>query len=299
MSINTVLQSTYDNQARMLLQQDESKFQGTCEQDSGVMEEKFYNQSTAFEVSEKQSGVNNTNNIRPEFERRRLITTPFNVAPIYTTQEEVRAAIDIGSSHMRSMNAAFARKRDKVKIDALLGTAYTGKAGTTATTLPSAQTIAVDYVESGSTADSNLTIAKLRQTRTLFDLAEMDTERLAAEGKLYFAAAPSQRQALLRTTDVTSSDFNTVKALVDGNVDSFMGFKFIWSTQLSEVAATNVRSCIAWSWDALMFATGKEVHRVDERPDKEYAHQLYSEVEYGAVRMEEEKVIEILCDEDL
>ena len=263
------------------------------------MEEKYYQQSAAFEVSEKQSGVNSTNNIRPEFARRRLITTPFNVAPIYTTQEEVRAAIDISSSHMRSMNAAFARKRDQVKIDALLGTAYTGKAGGTAVTLPSAQTVAVDFVEDGSTTTSNLTIGKLREARKIFDLAEMDTERLASEGKLYFAASPDQRQALLQDTNITSSDFNSVKALVDGNIDTYMGFKFVWSTQLSVVAATNVRSCIAWSWDALMFATGKEIHRVDERPDKEYAHQLYSEVEYGATRMEEEKVIEILCDEDV
>ena len=49
------------------------------------------------------------------------------------------------------------------------GTAYTGKTGSTTVTFPMASTIAVDYVESGSPANSNLTIAKLRRARYLLD----------------------------------------------------------------------------------------------------------------------------------
>ena len=297
MTISTSFKNMYEGNSRLLLSQATSKLEGTCDQDADIAEQKFYDQSAPFEVEAKQDGINETNNVRPNHARRRLIVSPFVSAPIYTKQESARSAIDIGSTYMRQMARAFNRKKDTVKIEALLGTAYTGKDGLTPIELPSEQTIAVDFDESGSPAASNLTIGKLRQARALFDLAEMDTDELSAEGKLYFAASPKQRQALLRSTSVTSSDFNEVKALVDGRVDTFMGFKFVWSTRLP--VNTNVRSCIAYSWDAAIFGTGVLVNRVDEIPTKQYATQLYTEMEMGATRLEEEQVIEVLCNDTL
>lgn len=37
---------------------------------------------------------------------------------------------------------------------------------------------------------------------------------------------------LLRETEVSSYDFNNVKALVEGKIDTFMGFKFIRTQRL-------------------------------------------------------------------
>ena len=104
------------------------------------------------------------------------------------------------------------------------------------------------------------------------------------------------KSALLNTTSVTSSDFNTVKALVQGDVDTFLGFKFIVTNRLS--IASNIRSCFAWAEDGIALGVGKDVSaRIDERADKGYATQVYYCMSIGATRMEEDKVVQIDCDE--
>ena len=89
---------------------------------------------------------------------------------------------------------------------------------------------------------------------------------------------------------------NTVKALVQGEINTFMGFEFIVTNRLS--VASNIRSCFAWAEDGLALAVGKDIMaRIDERSDKGYATQVYYCMSIGSTRMEEEKVVQIDCDE--
>jgi hypothetical protein len=102
----------------------------------------------------------------------------------------------------------------------------------------------------------------------------------------------------LESTSITSSDFNTVKALVQGEVNTFMGFNFITSTRLAHNTGTDVRTCFAYAVDGITLAVAKDLTvRIDERPDKGYSVQVYACMSIGATRMEEEKVVEISCDE--
>jgi hypothetical protein len=90
---------------------------------------------------------------------------------------------------------------------------------------------------------------------------------------------------LLGTTEVTSSDFNTVKALA-----------FCVSNRLA--IATSKRKCIAYVQDGVALAVGKDsTARIDERSDKGYATQVYYSAAFGATRMEEAKVVEVQAHE--
>ncbi len=101
---------------------------------------------------------------------------------------------------------------------------------------------------------------------------------------------------MLGTTEVTSSDFNTVKALANGEINQFLGFNFIVSNRLSLDGTT--RSCIAYAQDGIALGVGKDVTaRIDERADKGYATQVYYCASFGATRMEEDKVVEVQCTE--
>jgi hypothetical protein len=107
---------------------------------------------------------------------------------------------------------------------------------------------------------------------------------------------PRQISDLLGDTSVTSSDFNTVKALVHGEVDSFMGFKFITSTRLS--IASSKRLCIAFASDGIKLALGQDMMtRIDERNDKGYSTQVYVCMSIGSARLEESKVVSIQAHE--
>ena len=108
--------------------------------------------------------------------------------------------------------------------------------------------------------------------------------------------SPRQISDLLNITEVTSSDFNTVKALANGEINSFLGFNFIVSNRLALSSTT--RSCIAFAQDGIALGIGKDVNaRIDERSDKSYATQVYYCTSIGATRMEEAKVVEVQCTE--
>ena len=138
--------------------------------------------------------------------------------------------------------------------------------------------------------------------------------------KLVFIYAAQQADDLLGSTEVTSADFNSIKALVNGEAESFMGFNFE-STELlpflsanasynvvtgevpgdatGTVTAAQGRRCIALtSGSAVLCALGREVNgRVDERKDKHFANQVYGSLTMGSTRMEEVQVVEVICKE--
>ncbi len=146
-----------------------------------------------------------------------------------------------------------------------------------------------DGLNEGLTASQTdgLTIAKLREAKKILDLNDVDPSL-----PRYFLCGPTQINNLLGTTEVTSSDFNTVKALAMGDINSFLGFNFIVSNRLN--LASSKRDCIAFAQDGILLAVGKDVTaRIDERSDKGYATQVYYSSAFGATRMEEAKVVQI------
>ena len=180
------------------------------------------------------------------------------------------------------------RSIDDVIITAMNASADTGVAGGTSTALPSGQKTATSDQSDG------LTIAKLRSAKYILDNNDVDPSL-----KRFVVCGPKQIQDLLGTTEVSSSDYNTVKALAMGQVDSFLGFNFIMSTRLNKDATyTTDRLVFAFTEDAIKLAIGKDVSaKISERADKSYATQVYYAMDIGATRMEEEKVVQIPCNE--
>jgi hypothetical protein len=220
--------------------------------------------------------------------RRRVSLADYEWADLIDNADKVRLLIDPTSSYAKAAAAAMGRSMDDVVITALGGTAFSGETGSTSVSLPAGQ-----KPFSASQADG-LTIAKLLEAKKILDLADVDPSI-----QRYFLCGPNQISNLLGTTQITSSDFNTVKALAQGQLDSFLGFKFIVSNRLKfDATNTDDRLCYAFTQDAIKLAIGQDVlARIDERADKSYSTQVYYAMSIGATRMEEEKVVEIACDE--
>ena len=84
--------------------------------------------------------------------------------------------------------------------------------------------------------------------------------------------------------------------LVEGRITSFMGFQFIDSEQLAVTGSA--RRCPAFAKSGMLLGIWNDVtSRVSERADKSYSTQVYSKTTIGATRIEEKKVVEILCSE--
>ena len=208
--------------------------------------------------------------------------------------DDLLGSIALPSSPMIQNHAqAYMRTCDQVIIDALGGTAYTGATGTTATIFDANQAIAVNFVPTGAPANSGLTLAKVIAAKSLFGTNDVDEDE-----ELIFVYSQKQLDDLLNNVaEVKSSDYANVKALVEGKIDMWMGFKWRRSQRLPKVVATDVRTCYAYAKSGVILSdSGRQVY-TDILPTQNHALQIRSVARLGAVRKEETKVVSIACDE--
>ena len=279
--VTTAFVQQYSANIQMLSQQMGSLLRDKVRLESVVGKNAFFDQVGKVTAVLKTSRHSDTPQIDTPHARRRVSLADYEFADLIDQQDKVRLLIDPTSSYAQAAAMAMGRAMDDVIISAALGTAFTGETGSTSTS--NANTIA-----HGS---AGLTIAKLRSAKETLDLNSVDPSI-----PRHIIVGPKQITDLLGTTEVTSSDFNTVKALANGEINQFLGFNFIVSNRLSLSGTT--RSCIAYAQDGIALGVGKDVTaRIDERADKGYATQVYYCASFGATRMEEDKVVEVQCTE--
>lgn len=292
-TIDTALVNAYRSNIEIKFQQQGSRLGVHVRNESQHAEFEFYDRIGPTDAVEVTGRHTDTPLVGTDFDRRQVALRDFDWADLVDNKDRLRMLADPTSAYCMNAVYALQRAQDDVIIQAAFGNAYAGKTGATTIAFPSSQQVAVNFVEAGTAANSNLTIGKLRRVRYMLDKAEAANE---GEQDLFIAVDPSQIQSLLRTTEVTNADYNTVKALVNGQIDTFMGFKFIKSNRLA--IAGNTRSCIAWEKQGLLLAKAQDIMvDVGPRRDKRNSVQVYVCGSFGATRMWEEKVIQVLCDE--
>jgi len=279
--VTTAFVQQYSANVQMLSQQMGSLLRDKVRVESVVGKNAFLDQVGSVTAVEKTSRHSDTPQIDTPHARRRISLADYEFADLIDQSDKVRLLIDPTSSYAQAAAMAMGRAIDDVIITAALGTAYTGETGSTSTAN------ANQIVHGGAV----LTIAKLREAKQTLDLSDVDPSI-----PRYIIVSPKQISGLLNITEVTSSDFNTVKALATGEVNSYLGFNFIVSNRLALSGTT--RSCIAFAQDGIALGIGKDINaRIDERADKSYATQVYYCMSIGATRMEEDKVVEVQCTE--
>ena len=179
---------------------------------------------------------------------------------------------------VKVVSNAIGRRQDQLVLDALAA---------------SSTSLTVDNDIGG--ADSNLNVAKLREAKRL-----MDANNVPMDGRTLIIHADSLA-SLLSETAVTSSDFNTVKALVQGDISTFLGFSFITLGDRSEgglpIDGSSDRTVYAFHRDALGMAEGMapktEINYVPEKTSFLVASMFSA----GAVAIDDEGIVKLTCRE--
>ena len=200
------------------------------------------------------------------------------------------------SATTKSHVQAYSRTVDQTIIDAGLGTAYIGETGTTAVDLGSANQVAVDFDGAGGSTNLGLTLRKMIEAKSILGKNEVYEDQ-DDDGNLIAVVSQQQLDDLLSVTQVTSGDYAAVKALVDGTVNKFMGFSFKRSELLPLVTATDIRSCMFYCKSGIQLGDGRMSSKWAVRDDLNETLQLRTKCWIGATRLEEEKVVEVFCDE--
>ena len=286
--ITTSFVEQYSSNVSMLSQQMGSKLRGSVDVENINGKNAFFDQVGVTAAQLRTSRHGDTPQIDTPHSRRRLSLADYEWADLVDDVDKVRMLVDPTSSYAKAAAAAMNRAMDDVIITAFNASASTGVAGGSSTALPSSQKTATSDQSDG------LTIAKLLSAKKIMDDNDVDPSI-----KRYIVCGPQQISDLLGTTSVTSADFNTVRALSTGEVNSFLGFEFIMSTRLNKDATnTTDRLVFAYTEDAIKLGIGKDIGaKISERADKSYSTQVYYSMSLGAVRMEEKKVVQIPCHE--
>jgi len=287
---DTAFVQQYMNNITMLAQQMTSTLRRAVMVDTDFKsEKKFYDQYASDSMVELSTRYQDTPLQLPDH-RRRVVTPRFFVSA--TLEDPIDAKqmlIDPKSTYMQAKQAAAGRQIDDIIVVAMFADASTGKTGTGTAAFTTGNIVAVN--EGGGGSDVGLNKAKVLKAKRLLDVGEVEDE------DRFFGHTAVQLEDLLNITEVASGDFNIVKALVEGTVSRWVGFDWIRNQRF--VTDTNSdRRCYAWHKKAMQLAISQEPEgRIDERVDKNMAWQVYLRLCFGVTRLEEARIVQVLCDE--
>ena len=271
----------YSGNIIQLAQQKGSRLREYCRDEPVSSNMKFVDRIGVSEVVAKTGRHTGTPPVEVPHSRRRLNTTPYVWKEYIDNEDQLRSLIDIKSGYVQSGAMAMGRQMDRTIIAQLNAAAYEGVDGGTSVALPNAQIIA-----HGSTS---LTIAKILEAKEILDAAETDPDALSIMGVTAQIVSD-----LLNTTEIKDADYNTVKALAAGQIDTYCGFKFV-RTQLFTKVSTE-RTVFAFKAGAMVFGVGNDVQtKIDVIPSLDYTTQVFFQMDIGAVRVEDAQVVQIGC----
>jgi len=285
--INKAFETSFSDNFLHLASQKQSKLGGAVRYEQVNDAKQFmFDRMDTVSMVQSVSRHEDTPLTEVPFSRRRVSFNTYRAVDLIDNPDRVKMAKDPTSPTMKQLTAAMNRQKDDVIISAALGNAYSISSSDAASSiaLPAAQKIA-----NGGT---DLTLAKLLEAKKKLLNNDVDP----GEEPMYVVVGPDQLEALLSVTTNTSVDFNSVRALMNAELDTWCGFKFIISTRLAKVG--NIRSCFAWAKSGIGLAmNGSPNIRISERSDKNYSTQCFVECSLGATRIEDEKVVQLDCDE--
>lgn len=285
--VTTAFVQQYTTNVELLLQQRGSKLAGLVTTGSYTGKAaKAVEQIGAVAAQRRTSRHADTPLVNTPHDARWVHPNDFEVADLIDDQDKLRMLIDPQSSYAINQAYAIGRAKDDEIIKAALGTALTGENGSTSTSFDTSN----QQIAAGA---SGLTVSKLRDAKEILMANEVDVDL----DPLCMIVTAKQINDLLNTTEITSSDYNTIKALVQGDIDTFMGFKFVHCERLGVDGSSN-RRIIAFAKSGMHMGMWNDINtQITERADKSYATQVYTKATFGATRTEEGKVVEILCSE--
>ena len=197
--ITTAFVQQFSANVQMLSQQKGSLLRRAVREESVTGEKAFFDQVGSAVAQKKTSRHGDTPLAETPHSRRMVTMDHWEYADLIDDADKVAMLIDPTSSYANAAAYAVGRAMDDAILTALDGDAKTGKSGSTTTSLPAGQKVAV-----GSPA-TGLTIAKLVSAKKVLDQNNVDPSI-----KRYIAVHPEQIEDLLNDSTVTSADFNTV-----------------------------------------------------------------------------------------
>lgn len=200
--------------------------------------------------------------------------------------DRLKTLADLNSPTTQTVLSAIRRAIDDIVIAAAFGSKWTGKNGTTESVWDTSYQIA---------ANATYTVA-IDQIISALEL--LNTSNVDENEEKFIMVSPKVLSEALMISKLTSSDYQTLQALVPGKITQpVLGFRWGVSTRLP--VDSQVRSCMAWAKSGIGLKFWEDIKTIVDIDKKKVGTEWWcrAEVTVGATRIENPKVIKILCDE--
>lgn len=213
------------------------------------------------------------------YAKRSALLTDWNAAEYTDVFDQATTNVDERPVVATNIAAAIGRREDQMVLDSLDAANPT-------------VTVDTNVAATGATGEAatGMNVAKLRRA------ARFLNDRAVPMNMRAFVHSARALEQLLGLTETTSADFNTVRALVNGEVNTFMGFTFCMIEARDEGGlpiASNLRTSYAFDKMALGLAIGidyrNEVFYIPEKTSW-LANGLFKA---GAVSIDDLGVVEL------
>lgn len=292
----------YADEWRLGLQQLTSRLEQFIPVEMINGESKRFQKLKPFEARQITTRFGDTDPDDIEIEFRHLYVA-FKDSAHRVDRREAMQLGSIGSPHsaiLRQQLAAAGRDRDKTLIEGISGVVQSGKTGNVPIPLPGTQTIPVNYVHTGTPANSGLTFDKIVEIGRIFGVNEVTGQDVENQSSGCIIVSHNQIADLLHEDQFTSADFSEIRRLHNGHVINLMGLaiKAVSPALLPYDANSDIRTAYAFARNSVVFGVAENPQSwVDEMPTKRHDVQLRTEWGWGCTRLEDEGVISLPCDE--
>jgi len=274
---NEIYAQAYGQNIMQLAQQKYSKLINTVYMKPNVRGKTFFqDQIGEWDMSTKGGRNVVTPNNDPNLARRMGVMLDYHDNRMLDRGDELKCISDPRSAYTIAAARSLGRKIDDVIIAAAVSTT-TASGETGSTTAPTTATLAI--------TTGNLFIQDITRMKLALDNEDVESE------ERFIVITPTLLASALNDSKITSSDYANVKALVNGQIDTFMGFNWIQSTRIAEQA--NLEGLVFQKYALCLAMAAAPMVRTDERRDISYSWQIYYELNCGAVRLEESRIRKI------
>ena len=279
-TIDSAFIQEYEDNVRHLAQQSDVRIRPHVYEVSSGGEAYNFERLGPSEAEEKTGRRQETNFIDDDWSRRVATPRTFNHTMTIEHEDKVQMLVDPESTYAQSQGNAMRRAYDRILIEAAVGDALDGEGN------------AVTYPPSQLVGDGTVPISfdMVTAVQEIF----MKNEIMPDEAKV-MVVGPTQVRKLMQLTEQTSSDYVQVQALQRyGMVPNWMGFTWVVSNLLeADVIDTDLR-CFACTKRGIGLAVNQDTFtRITENPSFQYMIQVFSQWTAGAVRTEDEHVVQL------
>lgn len=273
----------YTDGITLLAQQQMSRLRNRCRVETGIKAKiDFFDQIGATYMVEKTGRHTDTPLIEIPHRRRAVVLKFFHTADLIDEADINQVLNEPAGVYGKTMAAAAGRTIDARVLAEIFAESRTGEDGTTMVPLPAGQLVAHGGLP--------LNLDKMLQARQI--LRENEVDRASP---WHAITKEAQITNLLNVTEVTSSDYAVVKALVNGEVNTYLGFQFEQTELINDDGASH-DLCPFYSQNSVLLAIGLDIRgRVTEESTKDFSTQVYYSMRVGATRMDETGVVQVSC----